>query len=159
MAAYKDRVQQDLDRWIAAGLVDRDKRAAILETLPESRRLDAATALAWVGAILLGVAIIAFVAANWDFTPKLVRFAMLLAAFLTFAGGGAWAAHKDRPGLSNILLTIALDSPFVLVSAAPDISCPLRVPPGFGPGPIRPGRGAVRHLPAAASRLHLHQGL
>jgi uncharacterized membrane protein len=32
---------------------------------------------------------------------------MLLAAFLTFAGGGAWAAHKDRPGLSNILLTIA----------------------------------------------------
>ena len=107
MAAYKDRVQQDLDRWIGAGLVDADQRAAILATIPETRRMDAATALAWVGSVLLGIAIIAFVAANWDFTPKLVRFAVLLAAFLTLAGGGAWASHKERPTLCNILLTLA----------------------------------------------------
>ena len=107
MAAYKDRVQQDLDRWIGAGLVDAGKRGAILATIPDTRRMDAATALAWVGGILLGIAIIAFVAANWDFTPKLVRFAMLLAAFLGLAGAGAWASSKERPTLSNILLTIA----------------------------------------------------
>ncbi len=107
MAAYKDRVQQDLDRWIGAGLVDAGKRGAILATIPDTRRMDAATALAWVGGILLGIAIIAFVAANWDFTPKLVRFAMLLAAFLGLAGTGAWASSKERPTLSNILLTIA----------------------------------------------------
>jgi uncharacterized membrane protein len=107
MAAYKDRVKQDLDRWIAAGLVPADQRSAILDTIPDARRLDAATALAWVGGVLFGIAVIAFVAANWDVLPKLARFAILLGAFLTFAAGGAWASHKERFILSNILLTIA----------------------------------------------------
>jgi uncharacterized membrane protein len=107
MAAYKDRVKQDLDRWIGAGLVDAGKRDAILATLPQARRMDAATALAWVGGVLLGIAIIAFVAANWDFTPKVARFALLLVAFLGLAAGAAWAAQKVQPTLSNILLTIA----------------------------------------------------
>jgi uncharacterized membrane protein len=69
--------------------------------------MDAATALAWVGGVLLGIAIIAFVAANWDVTPKLVRFAVLLIAFLSLAGGAAWAAQEERPTLCNILLTVA----------------------------------------------------
>lgn len=107
MAAYKDRVKQDLDRWIGAGFVDASKREAILATIPETRRMDAAAALAWVGGVLLGVAIIAFIAANWDITPKLVRFAILLVAFLGLAGSAAWAARKERPTLSNILLTVA----------------------------------------------------
>jgi len=107
MPAYKDRVRQDLDRWIGAGLVDAANRDAILASIPETRRLDAATALAWVGAILLGIAVIAFVAANWEITPKLVRFGVLLVAFLGFAGGAAWASRIERPTLANILLTIA----------------------------------------------------
>jgi uncharacterized membrane protein len=107
MAAYKDKLRQDLDRWIAAGLVDGGKRDAILATVPDARRLDAATALAWVGGLLFGIAVIAFVAANWDFTPKLVRFAVLLAAFLGLAGASAWAAHGQRPIASNILLMLA----------------------------------------------------
>ncbi|HYD88558.1 MAG TPA: DUF2157 domain-containing protein [Vitreimonas sp.] len=107
MAAYKDKVKQDLERWIGAGFVAADKRDAILATIPDARRMDAATALAWVGGLLLGIAVIAFVAANWEITPKLIRFAVLLVAFLALAGGGAWAAHKERSVLSNILLMIA----------------------------------------------------
>lgn len=107
MPAYKHKVTEDLDRWIDAGLVDADKRSAILATIPDTRRLDAATALAWLGGLLLGIAAIAFVAANWEITPKPVRFAILLGAFLGLAGAGAWAAHAQRPIASNILLTIA----------------------------------------------------
>jgi uncharacterized membrane protein len=107
MAGYKERVAKDLDRWIADGHVGADKRTAILATIPDTRKLDAATALAWVGGILLGIAVISFVAANWDALPKLARFAVLLAAFLAFAAGGAWASHKERLVLSNILLMIA----------------------------------------------------
>lgn len=107
MAAYKDRLKADLDRWIGAGLVSPDNRDAILATIPDARRMDAATALAWVGGILLGIAVIAFVAANWDALPKLARFALVLLAFAAFAGGGAWAAQRERPMLTNILLTIA----------------------------------------------------
>lgn len=107
MASYRDRVKADLDRWIGAGLVSADKREAILATLPDARRLDAATALAWVGGVLLGIAVIAFVAANWDAIPKLARFALILATYLGFAAAGAWSAQRQRPMLSNILLTIA----------------------------------------------------
>jgi len=107
MTGYKERVTQDLDRWIAAGLVVSENRAAILASLPDARRLDAATALAWVGGLLFGIAVIAFIGANWDGMPKLARFALLIAAFLTLAGAGAWTAHKSRPIASNILLMIA----------------------------------------------------
>ncbi len=107
MAAYKERVALDLERWIAAGHVSADKRAAILASIPDARRLDAATALAWVGGVLLGIAVIAFIAANWDGLPRLVRFGLLLAFFLGLAGAGAWAAQQQRPVLSNIALMIA----------------------------------------------------
>lgn len=107
MAGYKERVTQDLDRWIAAGLVSGEQRSAILATIPDTRRLDAATTLAWVGGLLLGIAVIAFIAANWDGMARLLRFAVLIALFLSFAGAGAWAAHKTRPVLSNIALMIA----------------------------------------------------
>ena len=46
MASYREKVRADLERWIAGGLVAADKRAPILATLPEPRRIDAATALA-----------------------------------------------------------------------------------------------------------------
>lgn len=107
MATYKERVKEDLDRWIAAGLVSDEKRDAILQTIPDARRLDAATALAWIGGLLLGIAIISFVAANWDGLPRLARFALVLAAFLVSAGAAAWAARRERPMLSNIALMIA----------------------------------------------------
>lgn len=106
--SYKARVKQDLDRWIADGLVHADKREPILASIPDARRLDAATALAWVGGILLGVAIIAFVAANWDAMTRSVRFALVLVAFAACAGGAAWAARtQTRPHATNILLTLA----------------------------------------------------
>lgn len=107
MTSYKDKVAKDLDRWIGAGLVSADKRDAILATVPDARRLDAATALAWVGGALLGVAVIAFIAANWDGIPRIGRFVLLLAFFAAAAGAGAWASHKSRALISDIALTIA----------------------------------------------------
>lgn len=107
MAAYREKVARDLDQWIAQGLVAAEKRDAILATLPLQRRLDAATALAWVGAILLGVAAIAFIAANWDGMARLGRFGLVLATFCAASGGAAWAAHKQRPILANMALTLA----------------------------------------------------
>jgi uncharacterized membrane protein len=107
MAGYKERVTQDLDKWIAAGRVAADQRAAILDAIPDTRRIDAATALAWVGGLLLGIAIIAFVAANWEGLPRLARFGLLLFFFLGLAVAGAWATHKERPVVSNIALMIA----------------------------------------------------
>jgi hypothetical protein len=105
--AYRKRLERDLDRWIAAGHVSAEKRAPMLAMVEEPRRLDASTALAYVGAALLGLAIIAFVAANWDGLPRLIRFALVLALFAGAVCGAAWASARGRPGLSNGLATLA----------------------------------------------------
>ena len=105
MASYKQRVARDLERWIAAGQVAPDHRAAILESIPDARRLDAATALAWVGAVLAGVALVAFIAADWDGLARLARFALVLGVFGGAAGAAAWCAERGRPITANVLLT------------------------------------------------------
>lgn len=108
MAGYKARLERDLDRWIGDGLVPAENRGAILASVAEGRRVDASVALAIVGALLLGVAAIAFVAANWDVIPRLARFALILGLFAGVAGGAAWAGRTGaRPNLVNALLLVA----------------------------------------------------
>jgi hypothetical protein len=106
MASYKARLSADLDRWIVEGLVPSSSREAILAGVAEPRRLEASAALAVVGGLLAGVAVIAFVAANWDGIPRLGRFALILAAFLGAAGAAA-ACGSRRPLARNVLLLVA----------------------------------------------------
>lgn len=105
--AYRKRLERDLDRWIAAGHVPAERRGDMLAMVEEPKRLDAATALAWIGAVLLGVAVIAFIGANWDGLPRLVRFILVLALFAACIAAAAWTAHAKRPGASNALTTLA----------------------------------------------------
>lgn len=107
MASYRARLERDLDRWISDGLVPAGSRAAILSEAHEPKRLDAAAALGLVGAMLLGAATIAFVAANWDGMARWLRFALVLLAFLAAVGGAAEAARRDRAHAANALLALA----------------------------------------------------
>jgi len=107
MASYRRRLERDLDDWIGRGLVPADSRRAILESVNDGPRLDAATALAIVGGLLGAVAVIAFVAANWAEIPRIVRFILVLGAFLAAAGGSAWAAGRGRQVASHLLLSVA----------------------------------------------------
>jgi hypothetical protein len=106
MASYRDRLTADLDRWIAAGLAPADNREAMLAMVVQPRRTDAASALVIIGAMLVGAAVIALVAANWDGLPRLARFGLLIAAFLGSAGGAALAGAQDRPNAANALLAL-----------------------------------------------------
>lgn len=107
MASYRRRLERDLDGWIGAGLVPAQNRAAILASVGEGRRLDAATVLGVIGGIMAGVAVIAFVAANWSAIPRIGRFATILAAFLGAAGGAAWASARGREVAGHVLLSVA----------------------------------------------------
>ena len=106
MAGYKAKLAEDLDRWIAEGLVPAASREPILAGVAEPRRLEASAALAAVGGLLLGAAVIAFVAANWNGIPRLGRFGLILSLFLAVCGGAAWAGER-RPLARNVLLLVA----------------------------------------------------
>jgi len=107
MAGYKARLSEDLDRWIEQGLVAPESRQPILASVAEARRLDAGIALAVMGAVLAGLAAIAFVAANWDAIPRLARFALILTVFAAACAGAAWAALRGRPLVRDVLLGVA----------------------------------------------------
>lgn len=107
MPSYRQRLAQDLDGWIGEGLVPPENRAAILASVGEGRRLDAATALGIIGGLLAGVAVIAFVAANWAEIPRIARFGLILGAFAAVCGGGAWAQARGRPIVAQVALSVA----------------------------------------------------
>lgn len=107
MAGYKTRLTQDLDRWIEQGLVPAQSRGPILSSVADARRLDAGAALAIMGAILAGLAVIAFVAANWDAIPRLARFVLILTVFAASAAGAAFAGLKGRPLTRDVVLGVA----------------------------------------------------
>lgn len=108
MAGYKARLERDLDRWIEDGLVPVQNREAMLASVADGRRVDASVALAVIGALLLGVAAVAFVAANWDVIPRLARFGLILGVFLAVVGAASWFSKDGtRPILTNTLLSVA----------------------------------------------------
>jgi uncharacterized membrane protein len=101
---YLKRLARDLDRWIAAGLVPAANRQAILASAaPGPRRWSAAGAAAILGAVLLALAALSFVGANWSELPKIARFALILGALWASFGGAAAAFARGAPGLGHAL--------------------------------------------------------
>ncbi len=108
---YRKRLAQDLDRWIADGLVPAKNREAILNDVSaEPARWSAQGAAAILGAVLLGLAALSFVAANWADLSRAVRFALVLGAlWASYAGAAlAFARHNAAAGHALALLGAAL---------------------------------------------------
>jgi uncharacterized membrane protein len=88
---YKD-LDRALTAWVAEGLVFEDQAEAIRrreqQAAHRGRRDAAIQTLAWVGALVAGLGVILFVAANWDAIPRPTRVIALLAAIAGAYGGG-----------------------------------------------------------------------
>lgn len=98
---YLARLDHDLTRWAAAGLVAPERRDALLadagaHLAAEEDRPRAAAVMALLGVLLLGAGAIAFVAANWDAMARSARLAVLFAAMTAAFAGGWWFAGPGR---------------------------------------------------------------
>jgi uncharacterized membrane protein len=80
---YLIRLAGDIDRWIALGYVDAKLRDKLLTEAGRETPGRAHSALAAVAATLLGLALIAFISANWNEISRAARIALLVAAFWT----------------------------------------------------------------------------
>jgi len=78
---YRQRLEGDLDRWIRRGLVPSSSRSAILADIEQPHGQGGRRVLLAAGAALLGLALIAFIAANWDGMSRVVRLTVLFIAF------------------------------------------------------------------------------
>jgi uncharacterized membrane protein len=109
MANYSTRVRQDIARWAAAGLIDARTAEALTKDVDshERRSLSFGSILAMMAALLLGAAILIFVAANWEAFPRLGRVGALFAVILAGYLGGAVLKNRDRPAIGEALWIVA----------------------------------------------------
>lgn len=77
--AYARRLAEDLPKWREAGWVTEAGIVAILAGAGERRSaLSMASIIGTIGALLIGLGIIAFVGANWEAIPRIYRFGVLI---------------------------------------------------------------------------------
>ena len=95
----------ELNAWVAEGLVSAEQAEAIRsrarDRAPAAARTQVVRALSVAGAVVVGLGIVLFVAANWDALPRPTRVVMLLATLL-----GAYAAGfelRERRGTHRAL--------------------------------------------------------
>src|SRR5437016_7480882 len=101
--AYRHRLEADIARWQADGVITAAAADVIRSRLPPvPEGVTVATVVAIVGGILIAAAFLAFVAANWTAIARPVRFAMLLAGIAGAYAIGASFDHMKRPYLADL---------------------------------------------------------
>lgn len=109
MASYASRLRQDMARWVRSGLIDDACAAAILRDAEahERRSVSFGTILAVMAALLVGAAILVFVAANWEAIPRLARVGALFALIAGGYLGGAALKLHDHAAMGEALWLVA----------------------------------------------------
>jgi uncharacterized membrane protein len=101
--AYRQRLEADLARWEADGVISASAGSAIRGTLrPVPEGVTIANVVAIVGGLLIAAAFLAFIAANWTAIPRPTRFGILLAGIAGAYILGAWFDRTDRPYLADL---------------------------------------------------------
>jgi uncharacterized membrane protein len=104
---YRGRLERDLKIWVDKGLVDAPAASAILgeyDSRPAS--FSAGRVLTVMAALLVGAAILLFVASNWEEIPRIVRLLGLVALIWAFYLGGAYLLTRGRSIVATALLIL-----------------------------------------------------
>lgn len=99
--AYRARLERDLDRWIAAGLVPAESRAGILADLGPEPQGRTALWLGMTGAVLAGLAVVAAIADNWALIPRALKLGLLLALLWSAIGMAIWGERRGQAAYRN----------------------------------------------------------
>lgn len=104
---YRQRLEADLARWEADGVIAPAAATAIRHALPPlPAGINIAIVVGIVGGLLIAAAFLAFVAAHWTEIARLARFAILLAGLVVTGGLGAWFATKGRTILADLCASL-----------------------------------------------------
>lgn len=105
--AYRQRLEADLARWEADGLITPAAVAAIRGGLPAAASgFSIPVVMGIVGGLLIAAAFVAFVAAHWVEIARPSRFAILVAGIVASNALGAWFVRTERPILADLCASV-----------------------------------------------------
>lgn len=101
--AYRQRLEADLARWEADGVVTPAALAAIRTALPPlAPGINIPVVIGIVGGLLIAAAFLAFVAAHWIELARVSRLAILFTGSIVAFGLGGWFARTGRAVLADL---------------------------------------------------------
>lgn len=104
---YRQRLEGDLARWQADGVITPATGAAIRGALPPiGAGINIAVVVGIVGGLLIAAAFLAFIAANWTGIARPLRFVILAAGMAGAYGLGAWFARTERVVLADLCASV-----------------------------------------------------
>lgn len=109
--SYFTSTRRLIERWQHRGLIDRQTADKLLADIRSDRSgFNLGTALATLGGVLLGSAVILLVAANWEYMPRIFRvgliFSLIWASYLI----GAWRETRGDNVWSTALYILGAAS-------------------------------------------------
>ena len=105
--AYRQRLEADVARWQAEGVITPATGEAIRNSLPPlGAGINIPVVVGIVGGLLIAAAFLAFVAANWTEIARVLRFAILLTGIAGAYGIGAEFARAGRPVLADLAASV-----------------------------------------------------
>ena len=105
---YRQQLEADLVKWVAAGVISDDAA----QSIRKARFSDEATSrlpgiFAMLGALMLAASVSAFVAANWQEIPRLVRLAGILAIIAGCFFPALLLQRRGHPAAADAAVTFA----------------------------------------------------
>jgi uncharacterized membrane protein len=104
MSRYAKRLDRDLVRWREAGWISADGESAIRRDVASDHgggKLDLASALGILGAILIGFGAMSFVAAHWNEMPRLFRLAVIFGGLFASYGTAGALFERNHPTFAH----------------------------------------------------------
>lgn len=109
MWGYRKRLTSDFARWKANGWLTADGEVAIARELAGSgREFGLASALGILASVLLGFAVMSFVAAHWSDIPRGLRLAMLAGLMWGAYAAAGYFADRGARGLADAAIVFAV---------------------------------------------------
>ena len=104
--SYRARLRADLEKWVSSGSVPPSAADAIRTALgPDPERAGAAIFATIAGVVLVGAALLVFVASNWQGIPRVGRLALLLGSIVGAFGVGAVLSRLGKERLADLAAT------------------------------------------------------
>lgn len=106
--SYRKRLDADLTRWVAEGLLSPESASALRNSVPRDGGARIPALLGLFGGLLIAASVSAFVAANWELIPRLTKLVFIILALLGVIGIGARLERSGARGGAEAAYTCAV---------------------------------------------------